>query len=226
MTVGLTLFHYINIIHFGTERNCWWKNNDPLFTDPSNWLYCEFSLSFLNFWFSDVLECMCNQSLCSEWFEWVFAVETGWLSRFSTFPFREHVCFKKWFKPLLEKIHFSADVDNWNGCFPQFDSHCSFLLAVMSALCDTVSIPLCPHKHLLGLLQSPVYSWSFIKCSFPRWPLPYVPRFAFCIKFSNLGFFDIKAWVLWEDTAERYQIKVYQSKRYQIYYSQWISLKM
>ena len=153
---GINSFPLLSTLHILEQRETvgWWKNNDPLFTDPSNWLYCEFSLSILNFWFSDVLECMCNRSLYSEWFEWVFAVETGWLSRFSTFPFRERVCFKKWFKPLLEKIHFSAHVDNWNGCSPQFDSHCSFLLAVMSSLCDAVSIPLCPYRSFTKTYRS------------------------------------------------------------------------
>ena len=164
---------------------------------------------------------MLNQSLCLEWFEWVFTVETGGPSRVSTFPFREQLCFKKQCKFFLKNLHFSADVEDWNECFPQFDSGSSFPSTVMSPLYVTVCIFLCPCKHPLCLSQALVCSESFINCKFQRWNLSYIPRFALGKKSSTLGFFGNKSWVSWGDIAERYQRISFFT-----YYCQWIPLKI
>ena len=221
MLVGLHLFHYHQHYTFGMGENiCLWKNNGPLLTDPSNCLCSEFSPSFLNFRCSNMLESLFNLRLYWILFEWVFIVETRLPSRLSMFPFREHICFKKWWKSFLKNLQFSSDVEDWSWCSPQFDLHCSFLFAVMCALCVTL-ISLCPYKLPLCLSYALVCSQSFIKCKFLRWNLSYFPRFAFGNTFSNPGLFSIKSWVTWGDRAERYQITSYFT-----YYSQWISLKI
>ena len=114
---SLPLLLTIHILDW-REPVCWWKNNDPLLTDHSSWLYCGFSPSFVNFSFSDVVECMCNRSLCSEWSERTFGVETGWPSRFSTFPLRECICFKNWCKSLLTRYTARQMVMTETGAFP------------------------------------------------------------------------------------------------------------
>ena len=199
----------------------WGKNNDPLLTDPSNSLYCGFSPSLLNFWCSDTLECLFNLSLYWEFFEQVFAVETRLSSKFSTFPFREHVCLKKWCKSFLKILYFLADVEDWNWCFSQFDSCCSYVFAVMFVLCVTVSISLYAYKYPLCLSYALIYSQFFIKFKFLRWNLSYICRFAFENKSFNPGFFGIKFWVSCGDIAERYQVISNFT-----YYSQWTSSKI
>ena len=136
--------------------------------------------------------------LRSELFEWVFAVETKLPSKYFRFLFREHVCFKRWCKSFLKNLHFSADVEDWNRCLPQFDSCCSFLFALLLALCVTVSISLCPCKHLLCLSNALVYSQYFVKLKFLRWKLSYIPKFASGNKSYILGFFDTKSLCLSE----------------------------
>ena len=164
---------------------------------------------------------MFKWSLCSELCEWLFAVETGWLSRFSTFFSREHVCFKQQGGFFLTNIHVSADVDVSNGCFSQFDSYPWFLLALTFALWETVSISLYPCKHPLCPSHAIVYLQSFIKYKLPRWTLSYISSFALEIKSSNSGFLGIKSCMLWDDTAEKYQRTWYFT-----YKSQWISFKI
>lgn len=155
---------------------------------------------------------MCCRSLCSEWFAWVFAVETGWLSRFSTFPSENVYVSKNCFKPLVEQIHFSAAVDNWSGCFPQFDSYCSFLMAVMSALYGKLSWFLSVHINIFSVFHIPPYIPGLsLSVRFQGKLFHIFLGLLFWIKFSILGFFDIKPRVLWEDTAERYQMKVFLS---------------
>ena len=134
---------------------------------------------------------------------------------------REYVGFKKGWKSFLKHLHFSLDVEDWSWCFSQFDSRCSLLLAVLLALCVTVSISSCPYKHPLCLSYTLVYFQSFIKFKFLRWNIWYIPRFAFGNTSSNAAFLGIKSWVSCGDIAERYQI----TSNF-ICYSQWISLKI
>ena len=156
--MSLPLLSTLEILQQG-ENSCWLKNKKPLLKHPSNWLYWEFPPSFLSFWFPDMFECIFNRHQCSEHrFEWVFAVETRWLSWFSTFPFREHVCFNRWCGSLLTNIHLSADVDDWSWSseigFSLFDAHPWFLLALMFTLWETVPTR-CVHHNMLSALYMP-----------------------------------------------------------------------
>ena len=118
--ISLPLLSTLHILAWG-ENICWWKTNDPLLTNPSNWLYCEFSPSFLNFWCSDMLEYLLSLRLYWVLFEWVLVVDTRLPSGLSTFPFREQVCFKKGWKSFLKNLQFSSDVKDWSWCSPRFD---------------------------------------------------------------------------------------------------------
>ena len=192
------------------------KKKKHLLKHPSNWLYWGFSHSFFSFWFPDMLEYILSRQLCSEYrFEWVFAVEPRRLSRFSAFPFREHVRFKRWCGSLLMNIHLSADVHYWNWSseigFSLFDSHPWFLLAVMFTLWETVRTWFCPLKHALRSLYALIYFHSLVKCKFVRWNLSCIPSFDAGSKSSKPGFWVLKPWVSWEDTPERYQIISYST---------------
>ena len=152
--ISLPLLSTLHILAWG-ENICWWKNNDPLLTDPSNWLYCDFPPSFLNFRCSDMLEYLLNIRLYWILFEWVFVVDTRLPSGLSMFPFREQVCFKKGWKSFLKNLQFSSDVEDWSWFSPHFDLYCSFLFAVMFVLCITQSLYV--HINILSVFLMPSY---------------------------------------------------------------------